>query len=224
MAEIEKVENLKKLDSRQLQEDDNNDYHSIRTKIFLIEIISIFSTITSCAINGFVWFNDGNGPALSVTTDGFLNTLTYTLVIWCYFRKKNIDSKKRDKKTQIMMSIIFLLSSTIVKFIAMKNIFYMIKLKWSVYFICIHLVQSIIFSLISILKFILSTRFSFSSTLHASGVNALMTSLSALSMAVSMIFLMNESCVYYFDSLMGFFIALFFNVYGANLLIRNVCN
>ena len=106
----------------------------------------------------------------------------------------------------------------------MKNIIFAIKLNWSVYFIIINLAQSIIFSVLSILKFILSTRFNFSSTLHASGVNALMTSLSAFSVAVSMIFLMNESSVYYFDSLMGFFIALALNVYGSNLLIRNVCN
>ena len=226
MTEMEESEKLKKLDSHQLQldESNDNDEYLIRTKIFLVEIVSIFFTITSCALNGFVWFNDGNTTALPVSTDGFLNTLTYGLVIWCYFRKNHFNSKKRDQKTQIMISIIFLFSSTIIKFIAMKNIIFAIKLNWSVYFIIINLAQSIIFSVLSILKFILSTRFNFSSTLHASGVNALMTSLSAFSVAVSMIFLMNESSVYYFDSLMGFFIALALNVYGSNLLIRNVCN
>jgi hypothetical protein len=224
MTEIKEIETLKKLDSGQFNYDKNNEDYSIRSKIVLIEIVSIFCTIASCAINGFSWSNNENATSLAVTTDGFLNTLTYALVIWCYFRRDHLHSKRRDQTTQIILSIIFLLSSTITKFIAMKNLVFKVQLNWSVNFILTNLGQSIVFSILSILKFFLSTRFTYSSTLHASGFNSLLTSLSTLSLAMSMILLMNESSLYFFDSLMGFFIALVLNAFGSNLLIRNVCN
>ena len=218
----ETIVDLKKADSSKASEDPTDDY-SIHKKIIILEIVSILFAVSSCVFNGFLWFNESNTTALAVLTDGFLNTITYSFVIWCYFRKRHIHSKLRDQTSQIMISIIFLVSSTLIKFIAMKNILFKFQLNWNINYIFINLGQSLIFSVLSIFKFFLSTKFKYSSTLHASGVNAFMSGLSSFSIALSMIFLMFGSKIWYFDSLIGIFISFILNIYGSILLMSNFC-
>ena len=189
--------------------------------IVFFEGMSILFTLASCSIWVYLWLDD---RAPYVLIDGCLDVLAYSVVIWCYMSENHMNSKKRDRRAQVCLAIIFLAASTSVKFVAMKSMVLRIQLRPSMYLICVSILQSLVFSATSMAKFLLSTKFCYSATLFSSGVGSLLKSLSSLSVALSMIFIeYNVSSVWFFDSLVGILLGLFQNAFAANLFISNFC-
>ena len=86
---------------------------TIRQKIIIIEYISIFLTIISCLISGYLAYEDYSMAALAVSVDSLLDILVHITVIWRYC---NLESNRRDFFASILLSILFYISSFCIEF------------------------------------------------------------------------------------------------------------
>lgn len=142
--------------------------NSTRTKIIYIEFLSIFVTIMCCIISGILAYEDHSQSALAISIDSFIDILFYTIVIWRYFKQIDSNSNK-DRFALIWLSIIFFISSFLIEFESVSSILHIRKPISSKSFILISIIQSIVFSLFSILKFYLARNFMNNQVLISSG-------------------------------------------------------
>ena len=194
---------------------------SVRKKIILIEVFSITFTLVSCAVSGYFWITAGSMAAMAVSADSFLDILAYLTIIWRYFKPSDLNSIKRDRKAQLLFSILFLVTAICIEYESFKNLFFMIKPKPNHVFILISVLQSIVFSFISILKFKLCRNLKLNSCLFASGVNSLMAAFGLFSMALSMTIFVYSEDIWYLDSILGFILGIALFIYSAKLLFAN---
>ena len=189
----------------------------------MIELISILVTMISCIVSGYLWSENESMIAMAISADSFLDILAYSVIIWRYMKKNDINSKGRDRIAQIFFSILFFITAICIEFESVKNLIQVIKPKPSSDFIFISIIQSLLFSLISIVKFLLCQRLTINSSLLASGVNSLMASLGNFSMALSMSLYFFEPKIWYLDSLFGFFMGIFLFMCGTKLFVTSIC-
>ena len=192
---------------------------SIRKKIILIELFSVLFTLISCSLSGYFWIMSGSITALAISADSFLDILAYLTIIWRYFKPRDINSIHRDRIAQLFFSIIFLVTAICIEFESVKNLFLKIKPKPDIFFILISILQSLIFSIISIIKFLLCQRLKINSCLYSSGVNSLMAAFGLFSIALSMSVFIYEPNIWYLDSVFGFSMGIVIFIYATSIFI-----
>ena len=103
---------------------------------------------------------------------------------------------------------------------SIKSYIYGEKPSMSSMFIAVAIFQSILFSLLAIIKFLLAQKTKFNKVIISDGINCIVASFSNLSMAISMALYITFD-IWYFDSLFGFSIGVIVFIYGAHLLLSN---
>ncbi|CAF0767447.1 unnamed protein product [Brachionus calyciflorus] len=194
----------------------------IRKKVVIIEYVSIFFTIVCFLTSAYLAYEDYSMTALAVSSDSLLDILVHLTVLWRYFNPSNLNVIKMDAYASIVLSILFFMSSLCIEFESIRNLVYGQKPVPSLEFITISIIQSIIFSLLSIYKFCLAQDFSQNKSLISSGIDSLITGLSNFSMALSMgIFVMNKN-IWYLDSSFGIIIGFLVFIYGLHLCVTSL--
>jgi hypothetical protein len=146
----------------------NIEENSIRSKIIYIELLSILFTIICCIISGILAYDEKSQSALAISIDSFIDILFYVIVIWRYFEQIDCN-RKLDRLVLIWLSILFLVSSLLIEFESVSSILVLKKPIASKSFIIISIIQSIVFSLFSILKFYFAKNFINNQVLISSG-------------------------------------------------------
>ena len=195
---------------------------SIRHKVLIVEYLSIILNVISFFITGGLAIDDNSITALAVAIDSLLDILATVAVIWRFKRAESDlnDSKKRNKTALVFISILFFISAFLIEVESVKTLLFKERPIVSLNFIVLSLIQSAVFSFVSIYKFSLAQKLIYTSnaTLISDGINSLITSLCSLSMAISMSLFMIDKNIWYFDGLFGFVIGICILFYGCHLL------
>jgi divalent metal cation (Fe/Co/Zn/Cd) transporter len=200
--------------SKQIEEE------SARRNIVYVEYFSIFITIVCSVISAYLAFEDFSTSALAVATDSILDILAYLTVIWRYFSLSELNSRKREKIALFIFSAMFFLSSFGIQYIAVRTLISKQKPIASRFFIFVSVVQSILFSLISLIKFSLSEKIILNQAIVSSAINSLIASIENLSMAVSMSVYVLNPVIWYLDSFFGFSMGVLVFFYGISLFTK----
>ncbi len=225
----------------------NIEEEAVNRKIVIVEYISIFLTLACFVLTAILAYDDksvtGNTfiyltsksslytywiflklTALAISIDSFLDILAYVVCIWRYHQTNDSKrSKNKDKIASIILALLFLASSIWVEIESVKSFLEEEKPLKSFVFIGIAIFQSILFSILSIIKFLLAQKLVNNVVIISDGVNSIIASLSNLSMAISMIFFIANNNIWYLDSIFGFIIGILVFIYGTQLLMKNVC-
>ena len=202
----------------------SNKEETIRKQIILIEFVSIFFTLVTCISSAYLSAQNESMLAMAVSADSLLDILAYTVIIWRFLNKSELNSVSRDRIAQIFFSILFFITAVCIEYESVKNLILNIKPTPSSVFVFISISQSLVFSLISVAKCMLCQKLSVNSSLLASAINSLMASLGNLSMAISMSLFFFQPSIWYLDSMFGFFMGIFLFIYGTKLFVSSLCS
>jgi divalent metal cation (Fe/Co/Zn/Cd) transporter len=192
---------------------------SARRKIVYVEYVSIVVTLVCTVISAYLAFENLSTSALAVAADSLLDMLAYTTVIWRYFSVSDLNSRKREKIALLIFSIMFFLSSFGIEYVAVSTLISKQKPVASHLFIFISVAQSILFSIMSLIKFSLSEKILLNQAIVSSAINSLIAAIENLSMAVSMSVYVLNPRIWYLDSFFGLSIGVLVFFYGLSLFI-----
>lgn len=195
---------------------------STRKKIIFVEYVSIVLTVLSFFLSAYLAYEDYSMTAMAIAADSLLDILVHLTVIWRYIVPIEIDSKKRDFYSSLLLAILFLTSSFCIGFESAQNLVLQKLPVASLTFILIGVVQSILFCLLSIYKFYLANRISQNASVISSGIDSFITGLSSFSMALSMTIFVMDKKIWYLDSVFGIFIGCMVFIYGFHLIFTSL--
>ena len=191
-------------------------------RLIQLEYASIVLTSASFIIFAILAYEDESVSAFAFAIDSFLDVLSYIIMIWRFGGDSNdVNSYKKDRLALISLGFVFFLSSFGVEYESISNLVTSVKPRQSNTFIVLGIVETILFSIMAILKFIISTKVQANKTIISDGINSLIAAFSALSMAVSMAIYMNNNNIWYLDGVFGIAMGLFVLIYGFKLLFDN---
>ena len=142
-------------------------------------------------------------------------------MIWRFGGETDENSIKKDRPALIALGCIFFFSSLAVEYESVNNLVSGVKPLPSALFIILGIVNSILFSVLAILKFIISTKFEANRTIISDGINCLIAGFGAFSMSISMTIFVLNSSIWYLDGVFGILMGLFVLFYGCKLLYDN---
>jgi hypothetical protein len=152
-------ENKYKIFSNELNEFDQFLSHtkenSTRFIIIYLELLSVLFTIVFCILSGVLSFKNQNHTSFAISIDSFMDILFYSIVVWRYFKQIDCESNE-DRFVIKWLSIIFLVSSFLIGFESISSILLIQKPIASKSLILISIIQSIVFTSFSVLKFYLA--------------------------------------------------------------------
>lgn len=200
---------------------------SVHRKIIYVEYLSIFLTISCFILTTFLAYDDNSMTAMAIAVDTFLDVLAYIICIWRYQKSSQSKNSKenvqyKDQVASITLALIFIFSAFWVEVLSVKSYLAAERPVRSYIFITVAIFQSLVFSILAIIKFLLAQKLSNSAVIVSDGINSLICSLSNLSMAISMITYITLD-IWYFDSIFGFLVGVLVFIYGTQLLMSNCC-
>ena len=192
-------------------------------RLIQLEYASIILTSASFIIFSILAYEDESVSAFAFAIDSFLDVLSYIIMIWRFGGDSSdaLSSHKKDRLALISLGFVFFLSSIGVEYESISNLVSSVKPRQSNTFIILGAVESILFSVMAILKFIISTKVKANKTIISDGINSLIAGFGALSMTVSMTIYTNNSNIWYLDGVFGIAMGLFVLIYGLKLLYDN---
>lgn len=190
-----------------------------------IEYASIIATVISFIVLAILAYEDDSVSAFAFATDSFLDILAYMVVIWRFTSVSNrkLKSSTKDRVALLCLGFFFVLSSIGVEYESLHNLIFKIKPIPSFLFIIIGFFETLLFGLLSILKFLLAKRIKNNKTVISDGINSLIASASALSMTIGMSSFVINRNIWYLDAIFGFFMGLCVFIYGFKLIVSNTC-
>ena len=195
---------------------------SIRKTVLWIESISIVFTLFTSFVTAFLAYEHNSMAATGVSVDGFLDIVAYSTILWQFSNEHEFKSSKKDIKAKIILAFLFFISASWVEYGSISNFINEHKPLPSHYFIILSIIQSITFSIISIVKFIVCQKLAFNTSMLSSGINSLIAGLGNLSMTLSMSIYLYYPSVWYLDSVFGCIMGFIIFIYASELFISNV--
>jgi divalent metal cation (Fe/Co/Zn/Cd) transporter len=198
---------------------------SARQRIIFVETVSIGLTVVCALLTSYLALVDYSMTAWAIAVDSFIDVVAYSVIIWRYMRSSEINSETRDTRASLVLGMLFILSAVVIEFESVQNLLLITKPVPSGLFILASVLESVTFSLLSIIKFMIAQQLLTSKqALTTSGINSLICSFSYLSMAIGMSVYVLFNEIWWLDSLFGFCIGVLVFGYGVSLLWKYTCS
>ena len=193
-------------------------------RLILLEYVSIALTSISFVVFAVLSYEDTSVSAFAFSVDSFLDVLTYIIMIWRFSSENDVHAINKDRPALIGIGFVFLFSALAVEYESVKNLVSMTKPIQSMLFVELGIVETILFAVLAILKFLISTKIEANKTIISDGINSLIAAFAAFSMTIGMTIFVVSPEIWYLDAVFGFFMGLFVFVYGCKLLYDNIWN
>ncbi|CAH1788573.1 unnamed protein product [Owenia fusiformis] len=191
----------------------------LRIAAIATSFLSIFVTLALGVATLVIGFQENSSASFGFALTALLDVMSSAVVLWRYYggAEKALYSPKREFIACIVLGVLFIVSSftiTTKSVISLANISVPSK-NPSVYQLA--LINGILCSILAIVKFILGIKLE-SKALTTDAFNSLAGALSAFAIFVTSVTYEENSRVWYLDSVIGIFIAVFLLIYGTRLL------
>ncbi|CAF1126786.1 unnamed protein product [Didymodactylos carnosus] len=194
--------------------DDKTTRHALIT----LNIISIVVSSVCGIITFFLAIEEQSASALGFAVDTILDVLSFAAIIWRFI--SSVNNLKREIYALRMMSILFFVSGLGVFLDSVLDIRHKIKPVPNRYLVIAAAIQTIVFAVLAFAKAIVAKKLNVISA-YSDAFNTGISSLMALSVAISVTVYNLNPTVWYLDPMVGLTISVVIMAYGIWMLKKS---